>query len=423
MRVLLIGNGGREHALLWRFRHDAPQAELHVTPGNAGMEAWATRHDVAVDDSPGILQLALRIQADLVVAGPEAALAAGTADLLGTQGIPVFGPPEHAARLETSKLFAKEVMASCGVLTARHWQVDDEADLREAVAGGARVLKADGLASGKGVVVTATAEAALEAGRLWLKRFGAPVVAEELLPGREVSVMALCDGTRALMLPSAQDHKRLQDGDRGPNTGGMGTVSPGTHHGRLGMDEPTLLRRTQEEVIAPVLAEMRAREVPFVGVLFAGLMVEPETGKIRVLEFNARLGDPETQVVVRRLDGSLLEAMRACAAGNASRVRLGIRPEAAACVVLAADGYPDAPRHGDPIEGLEEAGALEAVTVFHAGTARSPEGRVVVRGGRVLGVCAAGGSEAQALERAYSASALIRWPGVQYRRDLGRTGA
>jgi len=418
-RILVVGGGGREHALLWRFAQDDPKAVLHVAPGNAGMRALAVVHDIPADDTPALLRLALEIRPDLVVAGPEAALAAGLADLMTPQGIVVFGPVMAAARLETSKLFAKEMMALAGVPTARHWRVEDEGSLLAAARAGARVVKADGLASGKGVVVAADEASTVAAGRELLAAYGAPLLAEERMDGVEVSVLALCDGTRAVMLPSAQDHKRVGDGDTGPNTGGMGTVSPGTHHHRLGMDEHTLLSRVREMVILPVLAAMRQRGTPFVGVLFAGLMVDPATANFSVLEFNARFGDPETQVIVRRLGGDLAGAMEACAQGNVTRVPLTVMDHAAVCVVMAAQGYPGKLRGGDVVEGLGAAAQVPGAVVFQAGTALK-EGAVVTSGGRVLGVSASGLTVAHAADRAYSAAALIHWPGVVMRRDIGK---
>ncbi|MEW5852220.1 MAG: phosphoribosylamine--glycine ligase [Myxococcota bacterium] len=420
MRILVVGSGGREHALAWRLSTEAPGRELHLAPGNPGMAALGTLHAVAADDVPGLVALAQKLKPELVVVGPEAPLAAGLVDALRAHGVVVLGPTRAAARLETSKSWAKEVMVAAGVPTARCRLVGTEAELEGALPDGPVVLKADGLAAGKGVVVADARAEALRDGRELLQRYGAPVLVEERLSGREVSVLAVCDGENAVMLPTAQDHKRLLDGDRGPNTGGMGAVSPGTHHGRLAVDEPTLLSRVRHDVILPTLKEMRARGTPFVGVLYAGLMVDPERGTMHVLEFNARLGDPETQAILRRVQGNLGETFLHAAQGRMAGDALGVSPEAAACVVMAAQGYPGQLRTGDVIEGLAEAAAVESAVVFHAGTRRDAEGRVVTSGGRVLAVSTVGVTVAHAVERAYSAAARIRWPGVQLRRDIGR---
>lgn len=421
MDILIIGNGGREHALAWRCKQDEPSCTVHVAPGNAGMADVATLHPVEMDNVAGLLGVALQVQPDLVLIGPEAALASGVSDVLRAHGLWVFGPEVDAARLETSKAFAKTVLAECGIPTARHWMASSAADVAAAVAAGARVVKADGLAGGKGVTVCGDAAAAQAAGQDALATFGAPVLMEELVVGQEVSVIALCDGASVLMLPSVQDHKRLLDGDEGPNTGGMGAISPGTHHSRLGISEDALLHRVKQDIILPVLQAMRERGTPFVGALFAGLMVDPGTGMVSVLEFNARLGDPETQVLMRRIKGNLPKALLACAKGDASRVTLGVLDEPAVCVVMAAEGYPGVTRKGDVVAGLEAAAQQEGVQLFFNGVARKDD--LVTHGGRILAVTAVGQNVAQALERSYSAVARIGWPGVHYRRDIGRVGA
>jgi phosphoribosylamine--glycine ligase len=421
MKILVIGSGGREHAMCWRARQDKPGCQLHAAPGNAGIASLATCHAVEADDIPGLLRLALRLQPDLVLVGPEAALASGLVDILTAHGIRVFGPVEQAARLETSKAFAKSIMRECGVPTAPYWIVHTTQELREALKQGGLVVKVDGLAAGKGVTVARDAGEAFHEGTRLLETYGPPLVVEAFVKGREVSVLALCDGAHAIMLPSAQDHKRLLDGDRGPNTGGMGAVSPGTHHERLRMDEETLLNRTRDEIIEPVLEAMRRRGVPFVGVLYAGLMVNPEDGSLNVLEFNARLGDPEAQVLLPRVKGNFVDAVQKCIDGRAEKMRLGIETHACVCVVMANEGYPGDRRTGDEVNGLERASAVEGVHLFHAGTEQR-NGHLVTSGGRVLCVSAGGESVAHALDRAYSAVSVVQWPGVQYRRDVGRTG-
>jgi phosphoribosylamine--glycine ligase len=420
MRILVVGGGAREHALCWRLSQQK-DAEVHAAPGNPGCALVAELHAVPADDVQALCALCIRLQPDLVVVGPEAPLAAGVADVLAAQGFAVFGAMAGATRVESSKAWAKALMDEVRIPTARFWPVTDEAGLRAAVAAGGLVVKADGLAAGKGVVVAQNEDEARRAGLELAAQYGWPLVVEECLTGREVSVLALCDGTHAVMLPSVQDHKRLLDGDGGPNTGGMGTLSPGTHRDRLGMGEDELLKRVHDEVMVPALAGMRDRGAPFVGALFAGVMVDPLSGSLNVLEFNARLGDPETQVLMRRLRGDLAGALLACAQGDSSGVKLQVAPSPAVCVVLAAQGYPGKVRQGDVVDGLDAAARVPGVQVFHAGTATSDGGAVKTAGGRILSVTADGQSTWQALDRAYSAAALIRWPGVQYRRDLGRS--
>ncbi len=397
MDVLIVGGGGREHALAWGIARSPGLGELHAAPGNPGIAALGSCHPVAADDTQAILGLARRLAVDLVVVGPEAPLVAGLADELHAAGIPVFGPSAAAARIEGSKSFAKDVLLAAGVPTAA------ELDRARAPC----VVKADGLAGGKGVFVCETEDELAEA-RPRAEALGDHVVLEELLEGREISLFALCDGREALPLAPAQDSKRLLDDDHGPNTGGMGSYSPVPW---LDADEVESLT---EAVHAPVLRELAARGAPFHGLLYAGLMLT-EDGP-RVLEFNCRFGDPETQAIVPRLRGDLLEALAAVAAGSLDGVALGAGDEAAATVVLAAAGYPDAPELGTPVRGIEAAES-EGALVFHAGTALH-DGSLVTSGGRVLGVTALGGSVSEARERVYRAVEQIDLPGVHYRRDI-----
>ena len=394
MRVLLVGSGGREHALAWRIASSPALTELHVAPGNPGIAALATCHPIAADDGDGLLGLARSLEAELVVVGPEGPLVAGVADAIRHAGIPVFGPSNAAARIEGSKRFAKEVMEAAGVPTAA------VLDTPRAPC----VLKADGLAAGKGVVLCRT-EAELGAGLELAGSFGGAVFAEELLEGPEVSLFALSDGADALLLAPARDYKRVGDGDEGPNTGGMGSYAPVSVDG---LDELV------EMTVTPVLDELRSRGIPFVGTLFAGLMLT-ERGP-RVLEYNCRFGDPETQSVLPLVEGDLLVALAAAANGALAGVSLGRASGAAVTVVVAAGDYPASTDRGTPIEGVEAAESSGAL-VFHAGTALR-DGQLVTNGGRLLGVTGAAPTLAEARARAYAAADLIRIPGARWRRDV-----
>jgi phosphoribosylamine---glycine ligase len=397
VRVLLVGSGGREHALAWKLSQAPQLEELHAAPGNPGIAALGRCHPVRAEDAEGLLGLAGSLEADLVIVGPEAPLVAGVADELRHAGVPVMGPSAAAARIEGSKSFAKEVMQAAGVPAAENLSI----------ARPPCVIKADGLAAGKGVFVCRDPEE-LEAGLRAASAFGDAIVIEELLEGEEISVLALCDGARAIALPAVQDFKRADEGDTGPNTGGMGSYSPVPGYGQAETDELV------EAIHRPVLEELAACGVPFVGVLFAGLMLT-EDGP-RVLEFNCRLGDPETQSLLPRLDGDLLGAFAAAAAGDLSGVDLTITDAAAVTVVLAAGGYPAEGDVGSPIEGIDAAEALGA-HVFHAGTALKGD-RFLTNGGRILNVTACGDNVADARERAYAACELISFPGMRYRKDI-----
>jgi phosphoribosylamine--glycine ligase len=396
VKVLVVGSGGREHALAWKLAQSPELEELHAAPGNPGIARLAPCHPVRADDGEALLDLCRQLEIDLVVVGPEAPLVAGLADLLRHAGVAVFGPSAAAARIEGSKSFAKEVMRAARVPTA--------AELDEPRA--PCVIKADGLAAGKGVFVCRTQD---EADAAWqrARELGERVIVEELLEGEEVSLLALCDGAEALPLSPAQDFKRLRDGDEGPNTGGMGSYSPAP---LLGEDLEGLVAAVHR----PVLRELAWRRTPFQGLLYAGLMLTDEGP--RVLEFNCRFGDPETQAILPRLEGDLLAALAASAAGSLGGAELSESRGAAVSVVLAAPGYPEAPETGVEIRGIpdaEETGAL----VFHAGTALRDEA-LVSAGGRVLNVTATGGSLAEARDRAYQALERIDFPGSQYRSDI-----
>jgi phosphoribosylamine--glycine ligase len=397
MKVLVVGSGGREHALAWKLAQSDGLAELHAAPGNPGIAALARCHPIRMDDVEGLLGLCREHELDLVVIGPEAPLVAGVADHLRRAGVTVFGPGAEAARIEGSKSFAKEVMNAAGVPTA--------AELAEVRA--PCVVKADGLAAGKGVFVCRT-QAEADAAWKQARALGDSVLVEELLEGEEVSLFALTDGIEAIPLAPAQDFKRLLDDDEGPNTGGMGSYSP------TPFLRPDEIDELVETVHRPVLAELAARGTPFIGLLYAGLML---TGYgPRVLEFNCRFGDPETQAILPRLEGDFLGALAGAAGGALGGVELSAGSEAAVSVVLAAAGYPDTPKPGVQIGGIEDAeegGAL----VFHAGTAIR-DGRLVSAGGRVLNVTGVGGSVAEARERAYAAVERIDFRGAQFRRDV-----
>jgi phosphoribosylamine---glycine ligase len=397
VKVLLVGSGGREHALAWKLSQSPDLEELHAAPGNPGIATLGRCHPVRAEDGEGVLALARFLGADLVVVGPEAPLVAGVADELRHAGVPVFGPSAQAARIEGSKSFAKDVMSAAGVASAANLSV----------ARPPCVVKADGLAAGKGVFVCLDHDE-LERALRSVAAFGDAIVIEELLEGEELSIFALCDGARALALPAVQDFKRAEDGDVGPNTGGMGSYSPVPGFGAREIEE--LL----DVVHRPVLEELAARGTPFAGVLFAGLILTDEGP--RVLEFNCRFGDPETQSLLPLFQGDLLGPLAAAAAGDLSGIELSLSDAAAVTVVLAAGDYPSRGDSGSPIDGIEAAEDLGAL-VFHAGTARTG-GRLVTNGGRILNVTGRGETVADARERAYAACERIAFPGMRYRRDI-----
>ncbi|WP_328838275.1 phosphoribosylamine--glycine ligase [Streptomyces europaeiscabiei] len=414
MKVLVIGTGAREHALCRSLSLDPDVTALHCAPGNAGTAEVAESHPVDALDGAAVTALATRLEADLVIVGPEAPLVAGVADAVRAAGIPVFGPSGEAAQLEGSKAFAKEVMAGAGVPTARSYVCTTAEEIDEALDafGAPYVVKDDGLAAGKGVVVTAdlaeAREHALACGR---------VVIEEFLDGPEVSLFAITDGVTVVPLQPAQDFKRALDGDEGPNTGGMGAYSP------LPWAAPKLVDEVLETVLQPTVDEMRRRGTPFSGLLYAGLAI---TGRgVRVIEFNARFGDPETQVVLARLKTPLAGVLLAAANGTLGDLEpLRWSGDAAVTVVVASHNYPGTPRTGDPITGLDEVAAVDAphAYVLHAGTKRAGDD-VVSAGGRVLSVTATGKDLTEARDRAYTAVARIGLDGSQYRADIAAKAA
>jgi phosphoribosylamine--glycine ligase len=420
MRVLVVGGGGREHALVWGLARSPRVTDLHAAPGNAGIARLATCHPVKAEDVDGLVALTDRLAPDLVVIGPEAPLVAGLADALRDRGVAAFGPDAAAARLEGSKAFAKEVMARGGIPTAASGTF---ASLDEAVAfvdalGGRAVVKADGLAAGKGVTVATDRETAVAALRDCLEggafgEAGATVVVEEILEGPEVSAFALSDGETVVPLVLGQDFKRIGDGDAGPNTGGMGAYSP-----LPWVDEATegeiwdLCRRT--------VATMAADGVAYRGLLYTGLMLTSEGPK--VLEYNCRFGDPETEVVIPRLRSDLAELLLAASTGGLAGVKVDWTPDAAVTVIVASGGYPGAYDTGVPIDGLEAADRGEGAIVFHAGTSEA-DGRVVTSGGRVLSVTGLGATIGEARTRAYDAVSRIRFEGSTHRTDIAARAA
>jgi phosphoribosylamine---glycine ligase len=401
VKVLVVGSGGREHALAWKLSQSRRLEALHAAPGNPGIARLGQCHPVRAEDAEGLLALCREIEVDLVVVGPEAPLVAGLADTLRHAGVAVFGPSRAAARIEGSKSFAKDVLESAGVPTAS----------RLPVARPPCVVKADGLAAGKGVFVCRTQEE-LERGLRAATALGEDLLIEELVEGEEASLFVLTDGYEAIPLAPAQDFKRVGDGDTGPNTGGMGSYSPVPGLGKAEIDELV------DTVHRPVIAELARRGAPFSGLLYAGLMLT-ETGP-RVLEFNCRFGDPETQSILPRLEGDLLEALAGAAAG-ALHTELGASGSAAVTIVLAAGDYPEQGDRGTPIEGIEDAEASGAL-VFHAGTARHGES-LVTNGGRILNVTAVADDLVAARAAVYEAVERISFAGMRLRRDIGLAAA
>ncbi|GAA0308438.1 phosphoribosylamine--glycine ligase [Kineococcus aurantiacus] len=415
--VLVIGSGAREHALVRALLDDPGVNRVVVAPGNAGTALVAPAEPVEATDPDAVAALATRLGVDLVVVGPEAPLVAGVADAVRAAGIPVFGPSGEAARLEGSKAFAKEVMAAAAVPTAMAHLCTTEEEVAAALDafGAPHVVKDDGLAAGKGVVVTSDREAALAHARTCLEH--GPVVVEEFLDGPEVSVFCLTDGTSVVALAPAQDFKRALDGDEGPNTGGMGAYSP------LPWAPPGLAAEVVERIAQPVVDEMARRGTPFSGVLYCGLALTSRG--TRVIEFNARFGDPETQVVLARLATPLGAVLHACATGAlGEQPPLRWRDDAAVTVVLASPGYPEAPVTGGLLRGLAEAEAVGGASVLHAGTAPAPDGTgIVSSGGRVLSVVGVGEDLAAARAAAYEAVELVDLDGGRFRRDIALTAA
>ncbi|MDR1192306.1 MAG: phosphoribosylamine--glycine ligase [Verrucomicrobiales bacterium] len=415
MKILVVGSGGREHAIGWALARDARVARLYFAPGNAGTAALGENVPLQVTDLAGLRAWCERQRPDLVVVGPEAPLCAGLVDELSAAGVPAFGPGQAGARLEASKIFTKDLLAKAGVPTAASARFTEVAAARAYCAAQRYplVVKADGLAAGKGVIIAPTladADAALEQ-IMARKIFGAAgdhVLIEEFLPGQEASIHAVTDGADYVLLPSAQDHKRIRDDDEGPNTGGMGAYAPAP------IVSAALLATIERTVIQPVITALRDAGIDYRGVLYAGLMLTPDGPK--VLEFNCRFGDPETEVLLPLLETPLLDLLLATVERRLGKLRFELKQGSALTVVLAAPGYPEHPVTGQVIHGLNGASPL----LFHAGTARREDGRVTVSGGRVLAATGVGHDLHEARRRAYRMAADIRFEGKQYRLDIGR---
>jgi phosphoribosylamine--glycine ligase len=421
MNILVVGSGGREHALVWTLGRNRSVSSVICAPGNAGISRIARTIPVDVSDIDALLDLAEREAVDLTVIGPELPLDRGVVDLFSSRGLKIFGPSAAAARLECSKVFAKDFMARHGIPTARYRVCENAAAARAVLERGELgypvVVKADGLAAGKGVVIAADradAEAAVTAA-MDDRQFGAAgdrVVLEECMTGPEVSFFAMCDGERAIFLGTAQDHKRIFDNDEGPNTGGMGAFAPSP------LVDEALTARIMREIVEPVVAGMKSDGHEYRGFLYAGLMLTCDGPK--VIEFNVRFGDPEAQVVLPSLAGDLAPLLMAAAKGDLSGLRIDVSPEKYVGVVLASRGYPQSVPSGLPIAGLDRAAARPDVMVFHAGTAGAPDGPVVTAGGRVLTVVAHDATFEGAIDKAYGAVRDIEFDGMQYRSDIGQ---
>ncbi len=416
MKVLVVGSGGREHAICWKLKQSPKVTGLFCAPGNGGIAQLAQCVDVKATDVDGMVKWAKENAMDFVVVAPDDPLALGMVDALEEAGIPAFGPRANAAVIEASKAFSKELMKKYRIPTARYetfTQLDKALAYIEAQ-GAPIVVKADGLALGKGVVVAATVDEAKTAAREMMedKKFGqsgSTVVIEECMTGPEVTVLAFADGEHVYPMPASQDHKRAYDGNRGPNTGGMGAISPPPQY------TPEIAQRCVDEIFLPTIAALKAEGRPFQGVLYFGLMLTPDGPK--VVEYNARFGDPECQAVLSLLDSDLMDIFTACREGTLDQLDLRWKDSAACCLVLASGGYPLDYRKGFPISGLEEAG--KSAVVFHAGTAEK-DGQIVTSGGRVLGVTALGDTLDQAIDNAYAAAKPISFTDMHFRTDIGR---
>ena len=415
MKILVIGSGGREHALAWKLAQSPKVSAVYVAPGNAGTAAEPKLHNLALSAHSDLMDFCRRERIAFTLVGPEAPLAAGIVDDFRAAGLPIFGPTRAAAQLESSKDFAKAFMRRHGIPTADYQTFENAEEAHEYVRrkGAPIVIKADGLAAGKGVVVAMNRDEAHDAINHMLGggmgSAGSRVVIEEYLAGEEASFIVMADGTHALPMATSQDHKRLCDGDQGPNTGGMGAYSPAP------VVTPEIHRRVMDEIILPTLRGMAAEGMPFTGFLYAGLMIGAD-GAPRTIEFNCRFGDPETQPIMCRLDSDLADLVQAALTGRLNEARTEWKPQTAVGVVLAAAGYPDAPRKGDAIGGLEEADGIGKI--FHAGTTQNAAGDTVTNGGRVLCAVGLGEDAATAKARAYQAVGKIHFAGMQYRRDI-----
>lgn len=417
MKVLIIGGGGREHALAWKIKQSPKVNRIFCAPGNPGTADIAENVDIAADDVDGLLHFALEKEIDLTIVGPEQPLVMGICDRFREKGLRIFGPSAKAAQIEGNKVFCKDLMKKYRIPTAEYQTLEspeDEVGLFE-TAKGPIVVKASGLAAGKGVLICRDIqEAKLAVKKIMVdKAFGDSgnqVVVEEFLEGQEVSVLAFTDGKTVIPLESAQDHKAAYDGDKGPNTGGMGAYSPAP-----ALTEP-LRKIVMDEILLPAVRAMEKENCPYQGILYAGLMLTKDG--IKVLEFNARFGDPETQPLLMRLRSDIVPLFEACIDGNLHEHSIEWKPMSSVCVVMASEGYPGSYPKGRPISGLTEAANLENIMVFHSGT-KWADGKIVTNGGRVLGVTAMGEDIKSAIERAYEAVDKISWQGAHYRKDIG----
>jgi phosphoribosylamine--glycine ligase len=418
MKVLVVGGGGREHALGWKIAQSPKVSKVYCAPGNAGISQQATIVPIKANDLKGLLEFAYKEKINLTVVGPEEALTKGIVDLFKSKGLPIFGPSQNAAEIEGSKAFAKEMMKKYHIPTAAYEIFEDRTEAIKYIhrLDAPIVVKADGLAAGKGVLICKTAEEAIQSvEKIMVEKIfgeaGNRVVIEECLMGEEASFIAFTDGKTILPMASSQDHKPIFDGDKGPNTGGMGAYSPAP------VVTDRIHERIMEEILKPIINGMAKEDRPYQGVLYAGIMICD--GIPKVLEFNARFGDPETQPVLMRTKGDIVPILEACMRGNLSRYEIEWEDRASVCVVMASRGYPGDYEKGKVIEGLEEISQMEDVFVFHAGTAFKDE-QMVTNGGRVLGVTGLGKDIPKAIERTYQAVKKIYWDGVHYRTDIGQ---
>jgi len=421
VKVLVVGGGGREHALCWKLSQSPRVQRLYCAPGNGGIAEVAKLVPIEAEDLKGILKFVKEEAIDLTVIGPEAPLVGGLVDLLEGEGFRVFGPNKAASEIEGSKAFAKEFMRRHGIPTAPFVIFEDPEEAKSWIERSEKplVVKASGLAAGKGTIICDSTEEALRAvDHIMVERAfgeaGSKVVVEERLEGQELSYIAFCDGEDILPMSTSQDHKRLLDGDKGPNTGGMGAYSP------VPFVSPELERRIIREIMLPAVRGLKQEGRPYKGVLYAGLMIDRD-GNPWVLEFNCRFGDPETQPLLVRMQGDILEVMLACIEGRLSEVQIGWDPSPAVCVVMASGGYPGPYEKGREIKGLEALEGMPDVWVFHAGTVKRDD-KYFTSGGRVLGVTAKGRDLREAIRKAYEAVGRIHWEGVHYRRDIGQKG-
>ena len=417
MQVLVIGGGGREHALVWKIKQSPKVEKIFCAPGNAGTAELAENIPIAADDIKGLLKFALKKGIGLTVVGPEQPLVKGVVDQFEEKGLRIFGPNARAAELEGSKSFSKDIMKKYGLPTAEYKTFNSAASAAKYIENKncPLVVKANGLAAGKGVLLCQTADEALAAvdsimGKRLFGEAGDQIVVEEFLEGEEVSVLVFSDGQSVLFMDSAQDHKAAYDGDKGPNTGGMGAFSPAP------IFTEKMRQKVRDKIMLPMIRAMQQEGRPYKGILYAGLMLTKAGPQI--LEFNARFGDPETQPLLVRMDSDIIPIFEACIDGTLDECPLKWKNESSVCVVMAAKGYPESYEKGKPISGLKDANTLPGVVVFHAGT-KEQDGEVLTQGGRVLGVTAIGDDIATAISRAYEAVEKIKWNGIHYRKDIG----